>query len=146
MYLYADGHAVCWYEKRHKKAGTIEWMEVHEDIGIKCHFDTGRLIINGDSVPFLTNVAHIEMHRGVECGSDNSRERGLFIEIIHLRTKDQRYKGLSLLGLPDVLNSEIYWNKNSGTFQQSTESRLSWNGTRVTKIHYKDGKVDQYMY
>lgn len=81
-YLYADGHMVMVHEKKDVDAGRVEWVTLHENIGVKCDFE-GRLIISGcwaDSaaIHFVASCQRIRVRPAtIKGGSENTRKANI---------------------------------------------------------------------
>lgn len=88
LYLFADGHAVAWHMKKDREAGEVEWVTIHESIGVYATFDCpdggGRLIVSGRAA-----VAMLLASQGVRCkraslenGTPNTRRAGLEVSSV----------------------------------------------------------------
>ena len=139
-YLYADGHMVLVHEKNDDDAGKVNWVTMYENIGIKCYFDTGRLIIQPGVMPFLSQATVIEAHKAdLTHGSENTKTRGIAVETIILRNGvSNSIKGMSwiIAQCPGLISSDMYCNEGHETFEEVKDLSF-WSSYKIKNVYYE---------
>lgn len=140
LYLYADGHAVIWHEQTHKQAGHVDWVTLHETLGVETAFEQGRITSGLHGAPavlaMLDRCERINFKPAdLAKGSKITKERGISIASLLLNF------GGGWINIPTLPDSLI-----SGPFTYQPEKceewaevrdAHSWSGMRVSEIFHK---------
>lgn len=133
-YLYADGHAVCCYEKTDRDAGEIRYCEVHEQFTkAHCGF-VGRIVI-GRWQEGLSNLMKGALKINVsapstELGSENTRKQGIAVGNLSVQTKGGE---LYWTTMPELISPAF--NYQPGNVEVFEPEMMFWHDLRVAKIH-----------
>ena len=140
-YVYSDGHAVLVHEERHPKAGPIEWVTLHESIGLeRISFEQdGRLILSlFDAAPAL---AMLEKCKGIRCraadldhGSDRSKRLGVAVGYVSL---DFGHGYVSFPTMPDLISGPLFFQAGHPEAWADVEHASHWADYRVASIFKK---------
>lgn len=143
VYLYPDGHAVCCWEKYDREAGTVEWVEIHEQWGPAVGFETGRLILSGSLALLLKGVRAVNAKTPtVERGSEKTKELGLALDSLEVLPRGTGIDWPVVFnGLPGVLSAEWTFQPEveTETFEEVREA-VRWSLSNVAKVHYRRRK------
>lgn len=129
-YLYANGKLVLVHEDRHPKAGTVEWVTIHET-PVHCSF-TGRIVLHRcGPVRLVLQALRLDVHEpSVDGGSENTRRRNLAIGHVTVTLGPETYTDALFIPIVDGLSSDFcYQPENVWT---DLEVPTRWAGYEVS--------------
>lgn len=128
-YLYANGKLVLVHETKHDKAGSVEWVTIH-DTAISCAF-TGRIVLQrSGTVRIVIQSKRVEAHDlSISNGSDNTRARGLALGHVSLQVGPQSYNDYVYIPLVDGLAGD--WTYQPANSWAALETPTRWAGYAV---------------
>jgi len=133
-YLYDDGHLVLVHEKRDKHAGTVSWVTIYQNVGIKTYYK-GRLIIDKGALPFVLHSTAIEAKAAnISGGSENTKRLGISVETIILRNGISD-SGFIISNFPDIISSDIKYQENVTESFADVRESYSWAFHNVSKVY-----------
>jgi hypothetical protein len=133
-YLYSNGKLVLVHEESHPKAGTVEWVTIH-DTTIGCEFH-GRIVLHRRGVVRLTLQA-LRVHAtetSVENGSENTRKRNLAIGHVSLTLGPSAYTDAVYIPIVDGLSGDWTYQPDQAWVERSEPSGMWWAGYRVDEV------------
>lgn len=145
-FIYPDGHAVIIHEKSNSKAGTIEWVTIHEAV-TNSLFSEGRVIMNSASLPLLRMANTIDARPATQgSGSLKTDELGIVVGSVQLHL-DGAPRPLILSTLPGTLASDVEYQTSNmfgdpSALQQKFEDvseAIEWSGYRIAEVVRADG-------
>lgn len=133
-YLYADGHAVCLFEKNDKQAGLIEWAEVWEKwTEADCRFE-GRIIIGRYSEGLAALCKSAKAIRAkaptVDAGSEGTRAKGILFGTLEVQTKAG---SLYFHDMPGTISGPYTYQPDA--VENFDAGLARWGNVRVGAIH-----------
>lgn len=135
LYLYADGHAVCVFEKHDPDAGRLKYVEIHECFtkARYRHF-TGRIIVSGwkaGMIELLKEAKVIEAKEPmVESGTEATKK--LNIPVGHLCVQTKR-GSLYFYDMPGLFSGD--YTHQPGTNETFNPDLREWSGYNVARVH-----------
>jgi hypothetical protein len=128
-YLYDNGKLVLVHETKHPKAGTVEWVTIHET-GISCAFK-GRIILSrsGTVRLVLQSVRVSASDISVSNGSENTQRQGIAIGNISLQVGPEGYN--DYIYIPMIAGLAGDWTYQPESTWTELEYPTRWAGYTV---------------
>lgn len=139
VYLYADGHAAIIHKEIHPRAGSLYYVTLHETLGVKCCFPTGRVLVSWLYGPAVLGMLRFcKRIAATEASALNGSEktRNDLIEVGSIRL-DFGQGFVTFNTFPNMISETLTYQPNtSETWDDVSEARR-WGEYTVHQIFRK---------